>query len=430
MFHPRMARRPRTDLCQICELLTVRQPNLARRSLATIVASRPSISVPKRPSKSGPSILTTRYTASAQRRASTGTEVPAGQAKEVPNLAELVASVGRTKQSFLGQDGLPEEEAVLEALRTCAAAAELLMDSTVQPKLSNLEFQSDTAASNLLSLDENGRKIAKSSPSTQQSATPARLKDVIGKVSEAAYAIITHPPVFITPQLLELYVDIQARLVKPGTLPQVFTLYGEKPLPRVSGGTIKYVAQNPNKASNAVPPQVVEKALDAAIEAKDLDAAVGIVETGYASKAFVRAKIVRKALVPVSAFAAAPAAAYVLATNLSQFQDTMDKSTATGIAFAGILAYVGFTATIGVVAVTTANDQMKRVTWAQGTPLRQRWIREDERAALDKIACSFGFSESYKYGEEEGSEFQSLREYILRKGMVLDQIDLMEGMSG
>ncbi len=101
---------------------------------------------------------------------------------------------------------------------------------------------------------------------------------------------------------------------------------------------------------------------------------------------------------------------------------------ATNVAFAGILAYVGFTATIGIVAVTTANDQMDRVTWATGMPLRERWLREEERAALDRVAGAWGFKEPRRRGEEEGGEWEELREFIGRRGMVLDRVELMEGM--
>jgi hypothetical protein len=169
-------------------------------------------------------------------------------------------------------------------------------------------------------------------------------------------------------------------------------------------------------------------ALDTAIEAKNLDAAVGIIENSYKTKAFIRSKLLRKTLAPALTFAATPLAAYILASRLSVFHDAMDAASATNVAFFGILAYVGCTATIGFVAVTTANDQMKRVTWAPGMPLRRRWIREEERAALDKVACAWGFRESWRYGEEEGAEWESLREYIGQKGMVLDRTELMEGM--
>ena len=106
----------------------------------------------------------------------------------------------------------------------------------------------------------------------------------------------------------------------------------------------------------------------------------------------------------------------------------MEPGAATAVAFAGILTYVGATATIGVVAMTTANDQMDRVTWATGMPLRERWLREEERAAVDRVAGAWGFRESWRRGEEEGEEWEMLREWVGVRGMVLDRVELMEGM--
>lgn len=106
----------------------------------------------------------------------------------------------------------------------------------------------------------------------------------------------------------------------------------------------------------------------------------------------------------------------------------MDPTAATNMAFAGILAYVGFTATIGVVAVTTSNDQMDRITWATGTPLRERWLREEERALIDQVAGAWGFKDLSKRGEEEGRDWETLREWVGMRGMMLDRVELMEGM--
>jgi len=71
---------------------------------------------------------------------------------------------------------------------------------------------------------------------------------------------------------------------------------------------------------------------------------------------------------------------------------------------------------------------MVRVTWVQGTPLRERWIREEERRALDLVAMAWGFEEKERRGFEEGEEWELLREVVERKGMVLDDPALMEGM--
>ncbi|KXX80087.1 hypothetical protein MMYC01_202855 [Madurella mycetomatis] len=247
--------------------------------------------------------------------------------------------------------------------------------------------------------------------------------------TNAAYAIVTHPNVVITRNVLAEYVGLQARLGRPQTLPQVLALYASKPKPKLVSGTVRYVERNPNKAENAVDRAVADMALDAAIEAKDLEATIGILENTYAAKAFIRSKLVNKALLPAATVAATPLALYLVATELAQLQYSLEPTTATNMAFVGVLCYVGFTASIGAVAFFTSNDQMKRVTWQLGTPLRHRWLYEDERAALDKIASSFGFSEEHRYGEEEGEEFMWLREYILQRSMVLDKVDLMPGMN-
>lgn len=348
-------------------------------------------------------------------------------------MAEVVAAVDRVTKAFLAQPGIPSEQTTRAALRACAQNdVKLLLDAEVQPELSsNKDGHSDTTAAHLLDLDRSkrtgggGKAAAAAAAASQQ----VSLQDVVDKMSDAAYAIVTHPPVTITPQVLADYVAVQSRLGRPETLPHVLNLYATKPRPKAVSGDVRYIEPNPTRMENAVDGETAEAALDAAIEAKNLDAAIGVIENTYSAEASVRSKLFRKALMPVTFFVAAPVVAYLAASRLSLLQHSMDNGTATSVAFAGILTYVGFTATIGLVAASTANDQMKRVTWARGTPLRRRWLREDERAAFDKVACSFGFSEHLRYGEEEGAEFQALREYILRKSMVLDAVELMEGMN-
>ena len=78
--------------------------------------------------------------------------------------------------------------------------------------------------------------------------------------------------------------------------------------------------------------------------------------------------------------------------------------------------------------MTTANDHMERVTWANGTPLRERWLREEERQMYDLVAAAWGFKEGWKRGEEEGEDWMALRELIGMRRMMLDRVELMEGM--
>ena len=106
----------------------------------------------------------------------------------------------------------------------------------------------------------------------------------------------------------------------------------------------------------------------------------------------------------------------------------LDPSQATWMAFAGIMTYISAVSMTGYVAITTANDQMDRITWAQGVPLWERWVREDERAAVDRVAGAWGFKSLEKRGEEEGVDWEDLREWVGRRGMVLDKVELMDGM--
>ncbi|CAK7215886.1 hypothetical protein SCUCBS95973_002634 [Sporothrix curviconia] len=364
-------------------------------------------------------------------------------AAALPDLDKVAALVNGARDRLLSHPGIPSEDDTAAALRVCAEAADLIMDAAVQPQLSHMDHQADTAAATLLSLDE--RQQQKQQEQTQKpaevNAVLPSLRHVVDQISDAAFAVVDEPRVFLTPALLALYVQIQARLGRPESLPRVLDLYASKPAPKsksqsasgAGAGTgaseILYAPQNPRRPASAVDATVAERALDAALAAKNLDAAVGVVEHTFAAPAFIRAKLLKRGFLPAFVVVGVPAATYILASQLAAAQDNMDTTTATSLAFAAILAYIAFTGTIGVVANTTANDQMRRVTWAPGTPLRERWLREEERAALDSVACAFGFREAHRYGEEEGAEFQALREYIMRKGMLLDQVELMEGMS-
>ena len=285
-----------------------------------------------------------------------------------------------------------------------------------------------TPVSALLSLDGNTSQEAV--PQTPPLYNiPSSYRSIATKeTTKLAHDILMHPGVFITLDHLDTYVSIQTLLGRPETLPEAFTLYAGKPIPRPNTPPTQYKTPNPNKTSSAIPASLADAALTAAIEKKDLSLALAIIDTTVCTPAFHRSKFIRKALPTLTGFALAPVAVWTLASQLSVYQESMDSAMATNVAFAGILAYVGFTATIGIVAVTTANDQMDRVTWATGMPLRERWLREEERAALDRVAGAWGFKEPRRRGEEEGGEWEELREFIGRRGMVLDRVELMEGM--
>lgn len=416
----RRALRPRADVCQLCDFMIARQGPLRQpirsqrffQSRTVTTNRRKYAQTSKTPS------FQVRLTA---RQASTQAEPkPIRNTRGSPSQADLentLANVQTSCTAILSPERVPSEREVLLALAKCNDLAEFLaLDLPAAAPAPSVG-----AASALLSLDE---APAKQSPSPSPTGAIER---TINRLSKAAFEVVKYPTVFISPPVLELYVKIQATLRRPESLPEVLHMYARKPAAQ-DGSPVRYVEQNPNKIANAVTIRTADQALQTAMDAKQLQAAMEIVESTYGTLAFRRSKFVRRGLIPAAGAVALPAAAYTLATQLAHLQTNMDSALATNVAFAGIMAYTLFTGTIGIVAITTANDQMDRVSWAPGIPLRERWIREEERHAIDKIAGAWGFRESWRRGEEEGADWDALREWIGGKGMILDRAELMEGM--
>ncbi|KAI6713140.1 hypothetical protein JHW43_004312 [Diplocarpon mali] len=347
---------------------------------------------------------------------------------ELPLDNGTIATVAQLEKTFHGvraicntllmQEKVPSEKDVLRVLERCKAMADILVSDQSQSASS----KKDGAASALLSLGDTGAKKA------HAHKLPPNIQRLVDQLSGITYSILKFPPVFITAEILELYIAIQSDLGKPETFPEILELYPRKPIPEEGSYPIRYSSPNPDRAAQAVPLKAADRALQTAIDAKQLVVAMEIIEASHTTKASRRAKFVRQGLLPVAGLAGAPIAAYTIASQLAILQTTMETAIATNVAFVGMLAYMGFTATIGVVAISTSNDQMDRVTWAQGVPLRQRWIREEERAAIDKVAGAWGFREVWRRGEEEGEDWDALREWIGRKSMMLDRVELLDGM--
>lgn len=412
-------------VCQLCSFISTR-PSIRARSLQIPVAAKnlrqfsvaqktsvnkqrisPSSKSQGRPTQAKP-IAPAQYDGAKLSGA-----VNQGMSKDDLDMAASL------RDEFISKDGVPSDndvEAVIVAYQQIA-------NQLMSPHDQAVSRKDGSATSALLSINKTTQK-----PGPQIHTLSPAMEDASRRLAELALSILQHPPVFITPGLLRRYVDLQSTLKRPESLPSVFHLYATKPVPVEGSSPIKYKNANPNKSANAIEGKVADQALQTAIDAKKLVTAMDIVDTTYNTKAFRRAKFIRRALFPVTGLSLAPVAAYAVATKLSFYQTTMDPAVATNVAFVGILGYIGFTTVVGVVAVTTANDQMDRITWATGMPLRERWIREEERAAIDKIAGAWGFREIWRRGEEEGEEWEALREWVAHRGMVLDRTELMEGM--
>lgn len=365
--------------------------------------------------------LSTRQSAEVKERRQYGRRKQSDHSRTVVSADAALKNAHSTATGILEHSSIPSETETVDALKAIESAARQLVNvhnqETQEPEDDN------TPASALLSLD--GRSL----PSLLSISQP--LNHTIDGLSDLAHRVIIHPSVFITPDVLSAYISIQALLLRPQTLPEAFDLFAAKPAPfesKSTPGKIQYKKQNIDAIASAAPAALANTALTAAIAVRNLPLALSIINTTFQTRAFRRSKIFRQALPPLFGASLAPIAAYALASQLSLYQTALDPESFTSIAFAGMFTYVAAVGTIGVVALTTANDQMERVTWAVGMPLRERWVREEERAAVDRIAAAWGFREKWKWGEEEGEEWEALREWIGVRGMVLDKVGLMEGM--
>ncbi|APA14683.1 hypothetical protein SS1G_06680 [Sclerotinia sclerotiorum 1980 UF-70] len=413
--------KPRSDVCRLCDFITSQKPSIRqqRRLLKAINTTSPRTFITTSRKRSSKPLKSAPFHSS--RNSSDSNPAHAPSLRRHITEAELTQELrhGVRACSQLLSETVPSEKAILNVLHTCRLIA---ADVAGEPAKSSEAKKDVTAAASLLSLADRGSKelrVQKLNRETQF---------LVDELSQALSSIVSNEAVFISPEILELYISAQSCLGKPETFPGVFYLYANKPILVDGSEPTQFKNQNPNKVNNAIPMAIADQALQTAIDARELDVAMDIIDTAYAQKAFRRAKFIRKGLLPATGLGMAPIAAYGVASQLAMFQNTMEPGMATNIAFAGILAYMGFTTTIGVVAVTTANDQMDRVTWAPGMPLRERWIREEERAAIDKVAGSWGFHEKWRRGEEEGKDWDRLRLWIGNKGMLLDAVELMEGM--
>lgn len=314
---------------------------------------------------------------------------------------------------------------MVQLLQGCQAVAESLVQQEQDERKATHKSKDSNAVSSLLDLDEKPQPGTKQPPTTRKRHPEAQLGE---SVSKLANTIIKDDKVFISPEALAAYTKTHALLRKPEYFPEIFHLYANKPVPEANSHPIKYSTPNPKSINNAVPTDLANLALDIAIETKNLGLVVGVIDHTFCAPAFHRSKIVRKASFPIFGLGCAPAACYGIASWLATMQDAMDPAMARGIMVSCIFTYVFGTASLALLSILTHNDQMQRVVWIPGVPLRQRWLREEERAALDRVAVAWGFKDIGMRGEEEGEEWEHLREFIGLRGMILDKTELMPGM--
>ncbi|KAF7590067.1 hypothetical protein BBP40_003320 [Aspergillus hancockii] len=409
------ASKPQSLICQFCQISASPAPRPRTHFTRSSASARPfppnrnlGLWKPKKNLK-----ISWATTPIVRRRfASSVAETSAPQ-----DLEDAMRQITHDSNELRALDSVLSNESVMELLHRCQDIAEALVHREQDPAK-----KGDNEISNLLDLEEKSttKKRFKSPKKPNQ-----RLANTLSQIT---YDLMTDEKVFISPEALASYTKTQTLLKRAEHFPEIFHLYAHKPVPEENSSPVKFHMANPKDINSAIPTELANMALDVAIEQRNLSLVLAIIDKSFCAPAFHRAKIFKKAAVPLGGLAAAPAACYAVATWASTLQNTMDPSTATGIAFAATLAYVGGVSSVGLLAITTANDQMERVTWLPGVPLRHRWLREEERAALDRVALEWGFKDMYMRGEEEGEEWESLKEFVGMRGMILDQTDLMPGM--
>ena len=341
------------------------------------------------------------------------------------NTPRLLAEKLGKAASVVDVETLPSEEAIQNAMQICEELSRTLSEPQDQESSSPNSTNGPTL--NLLSLEQEQGEIIKHS---QPTAQPPKLIDsnLGNAISTTAYKIMADPKVYITSQLLSTYVSTQIRLRRPQSFPEIFDMYRSKLVPRPGSFPIQYRKQNPDHPASAIPLPIAQNALSAAIEAKELQLCMDIVDATVCNRAHLRRRCLRYLTLPGIAVAATPFAVYEISSRIADWQDQMDKPYAIAFCFTAIMAYVYFTSLLGWVAIGTYNDHHDRITWQPGTQLRFRWVREDERAMVDRIALAWGFRDRKKRGEEEGEDWEWLREWSGRRALVLDAVELMEGM--
>ncbi|KAK1143966.1 hypothetical protein N8T08_005875 [Aspergillus melleus] len=413
--------KPQGLICQLCQLTSSSATRPRTQFARSYASTTPLTCSPKlgqlRPKRDARNPWTPSQTIS-RRYVSKGPQ-PSGPLDPEQALEQLERDAAQLRES----DSVPSDELVVQLLRRCQELAETIVHADQERPETLSKTKSDDVITSLLDLEEKSGSQKPTSPKAKV-AQP----HLPGSLSQIAYDILTDEKVFISPEALTYYTKTATLLRQADHCPEIFHLYAHKPVPEENSSPMKYHKANPKNINSAVPTELAQMALDVATEQRNLPLVLAIIDTTFSAPAFHRAKVFKKAAVPLGALATTPIACYAIASWASTLQNTMDASTATGIAFAASLAYVGGVSSIGILAITTANDQMQRVTWLAGVPLRHRWLREEERAALDRVAVRWGFKNMSMWGEEEGEEWESLREFIGMRGMILDKTELMPGM--
>jgi hypothetical protein len=422
--------RPR-PVCQLCDYIS-QQPVTRRAFVSASAFKAPSIRrQPVRSHVAIPrNIIRSIATTARQLQELEGKDGGIHSLSDrIAGLKEDLAGVEAQIRAIYDSPKIEAEAAILRVLDELEDVARTAIAIRSQQPLPAKTQIRQSSAGALLSGLSSEQEAKPPQPRTKSKSYGLDALPTPSYLSKLAEDFIKHPKVFISPAVLALYIRLQRRLVRPHTLPEALYLYANKPVPVEGSSPPKFSKPSPKSARQAVPANLADDALTAAIDAKDISLALAIVDQTYRAPAWRRHRMVTKLGLPSALAGMMPFAIYMIAQELSVYSGYIDPWTFKLYAFAGISTYVMCTGTLGFVALTTHNDHHDRVVWRPGVPLLDRYMREDERAALDRIALAWGFKEIWRRGDEEGEEWEGLRQWVLLRGMVLDKPDLMHGMN-
>ncbi|KAH5336979.1 hypothetical protein HBI32_162850 [Parastagonospora nodorum] len=416
-------------VCQLCDFI-IQKPTSRRAFASASALKAPAVrTLPARNNVAGPRNITRSITTTARQLQEVG-DGDVGSLALSDRIAVLkgkLAVVEIQIHTIYDSPTVPGEQALLDVLFELEdVARQAAAIRSGQPARAKTPIRQSSAGAILSGLkgDEKPTPTKTKGKSFGLDALPRP-----SYLSKLAEDFIKHGNVFLSPNLLGLYIHLQRMLGHPRTIPEALYLYANKPVPVEGSSPPKFTKPSPKSAKQAVPADLADDALTAAIEAKDITLALAVVEHTYCAPAWLRHRRITKLGFPTVIMALTPFAINMISSELSVYSNFIDPWTFKLYCFMGISTYVLCTGTLGFVALTTHNDHHDRVVWRPGIPLLDRYIKEDERAALDRIACAWGFKEDWRRGDEEGDDWEGLRQWILLRGMILDKPDLMPGMN-
>ncbi|KAK5091749.1 hypothetical protein LTR05_001934 [Lithohypha guttulata] len=355
-----------------------------------------------------------------------------------------VRSIQEDALAILESEEVPDEATVLAVLQRAQELADVLVQTQPLQGLpqSDLSTEKQGAQTSSTSNDGGSLFVELNEPQVQarqeqdQVATPLPAsalsiedrRTLAFLLVKALYPLLEDPKVYISERILTFYVEIATTLQLPQYLPKILHLYAHKQIPKPGSHPIQYSEPWSSTPKYAVPHRLADLAIESAISIRDMPLAISLIDETVATTQFKWAKFIKKAAFPLTLASSVIPLAWTLSSRAARWQISWEEDTFFWMCISGSSAYIGTMGILLYITVTTWNDHHKRVRWIPGTNLWPRWVREEERYYLDRIALAWGYQDVNRHGEETGEEWEALRELLLRRQLELDRSALLPGM--